>query len=77
MIRQPQRRLYFESETEEYYWDRSKQEAGELADKLGYAHVSGLGLRKLSGKSLNEPERNDPKTSDTASIGDVRGRQGY
>ena len=36
MIRQPQRRLYFESETEEFYWERSAEEAAALADKLGF-----------------------------------------
>ena len=77
MIRQPQRRLYFESETEEFYWERSRDEAEELGRRLGFDRVSGIHLRNLPLANPSEPKRNDPKASDTASINTVRGGQRY
>lgn len=76
MRRQQRRPLYFETETEEFYWEFEEGEAAELADRCGYSHLSRLSLRKLSGQSFNEPERNDRPTSGTSTINDVLERQG-
>ena len=69
MIRQPQRRLYFESETEEFYWERSRDEAEELGRRLGYSHLSWESLRNVYVGDPDESSRDSGKASDTAEVG--------
>lgn len=47
MIRQQQKRLYFESETEEFYWEFREEEAAALADRLGFRSYARAELRSL------------------------------
>ncbi len=68
---------YHEDCKEEFENQPPSREQFELAAALGYTQFSWLDLRGVHEPNSSEPQRNDPKASDTASISDVRGGQEY
>ena len=89
MIRQLQKRLYFESETDQFYWECTTEESEAIADKLGYRTAAEWDVLLLPPSADGDPtwwdRRETPghgairelRSSDTVSITEVRGSQEY